>query len=446
VTELRTLFGAAADTVPTTHGINRAERAVATARRVRRTRVVAVVVAAVAAVLAGSVVVPVASRLGTIEPAGPGEAPGLPDQIYPVPLNAPSVGEGSALGQPAAFLLGGVPSAEGWFGESCCQMAVVGASTDEYAFLDVPEMTEVAGGGTLNARLSPDGRVIAYASADGVRLLNLVDGSGRTLDAPQGWQVWSVLAWSGDGTRLAVATGDPAPGGNEEIGLATVAVTDPPSWSVPGLGIQWDGSTNAVALSPDGAQTALAQDGELRIGPVDGGSPRILLTGIGQVNPYVAWSPDGARIAALGFANRPDQAEAPEGSGAAWFKGRFVDLADGTGGLFDTERGSELTAMLGFSGNTHVTVLVSPSVESGPYSFERLEFYTADRSVVTQLPEGIDPHQVDAAASFLEMPPRSSSQPQDLTRAIAPVAAMAALVGLMVVLVIGRLRRRRTLH
>jgi hypothetical protein len=462
VTELRTLLDAAADAVPTT-GVNRAERAVATARRVRRTRVVAVVVAAVAAVLAGSVVVPLASRLGAIEPAGPGEETGLPEQVYAVPLHAPSVGEGAALGQPAAYLLGGVPRAEGWFGESCCQMAVVGGSSDEYAFLDLPGMTEVAEGGALNARLAPDGRVIAYATADGIRLLNLVDGTGRTLDAPQGWQVWSVLAWSGDGTRLAVATGDPAPGGTEEIGLATVAVTDPSSWSVPDLGIQWDGSTNAVALAPDGAQIALAQDGELRIDPVDGGSPRILLTGIGQVNPYVAWSPDGARIATLGFANRPDQAEAlsrpgsrvsrapgdgaaGEGSGAAWFKGRFVELADGKGGLFDTERGSELTAMLGFSGNTHVTVLVSPSVESGPYSLERLEFSTTDRSAVTQLAEGIDPHQVDAAARFLETAPRSSTAPHDPTRAIAPVAAGAAFVALVAVLVIGRVWRRHSLR
>jgi hypothetical protein len=445
MTELRTLLDAAADVVPTT-GINHAERAVATARRVRRTRVVAVVVAAIAAVLAGSVMVPLASRLGTIEPAGPGEETGLPDQIYPIPLHAPNVGEGAALGQPGAYLLGGVPRGDGWFGESCCHLAVVGAASDEYAFLDLPDMSDVTGGGALTARLAPDGRVIAYATAGGVRLLNLVDGTGRTLEAPQGWQVWSVLAWSGDGTRLAVATGDPAPGGTEEIGLATVAVTDPPYWSVPGLGIQWDGSTNAVALSPDGAQVALSQGGELRIGPVDGGSPRILLTGVGQVNPYVAWSPDGARIAALGFANRPDQAEAPEGSGAAWFKGRFVELADGKGGLFDTERGSELTAMLGFSGNTHVTVLVSPSVESGPYSFERLDFATTDRSAVTQVAEGIDPHQISAAASLLEIPPRSSNQPHDLTRTVAPVAGVAALVALMAVLVIGRLWRRHALR
>jgi hypothetical protein len=444
MTELRTLLDAAADVVPT-NGINRAERAVATARRVRRTRVVAVVVAVVAAVLAGSVVVPMASRLGTIEPAGPGET-GVPDQIYPVPLHAPSVGEGAALGQSAAYLLGGVPSADGWFGESCCHMAVVGASTDQYAFVDLPRMTDVAGGGALNARLAPDGRVIAYATADGVRLLNLVDGTGRTLDAPQGWRVWSVLAWSGEGTRLAVATGDPAPGAADEIGLATVTVADPPSWSVPDLGIRWDGSTSAVALSPDGAQIALSQDGELRIAPVDGGSAQILLTGIGMVNPHVAWSPDGERIAALGFTNRRDQAPAPEGSGAAWFKGRFVEVADGEPGLFDTERGVELTAMLGFSGNRHVLVLVSPSIQSGPYSLERLEFNTVERSAITQLAEGIDPHQISAAASLLEIPPRSSNQPHDLTKAIAPVVAVAALVALVVVLMIGRAWRRHALR
>jgi hypothetical protein len=323
-------------------------------------------------------------------------------------------------------------------------MAVVGASTDQYAFVDLPRMTDVASGGALNVRLAPDGRVIAYATADGVRLLNLVDGTGRTLEAPQGWRVWSVLAWSGDGTRLAVATGHPAPGVAEEIGLATVTAADPLSWSVPDLGIRWDGSTNAVALSPDGSQIALSQDGELRMGPVDGGSPRILLSGVGQVNPYVAWSPDGARIAALGFANRPDLAEAPEGSGAAWFKGRYVEVADGKGGLFDTERGSELTAMLGFSGNTHVMVLVSPSIQSGPYSLERLELNTVERSAITQLAEGIDPHQISAAASLLEIPPRSSNQPHDLTKAIAPVVAVAALVALMAVLVIGRLWRRHS--
>jgi hypothetical protein len=405
----------------------------------------------VAAVLAGSVVLPLASRLGAIEPAGPGEETGLPEQVYAVPLHAPSVGEGAALGQPAAYLLGGVPSAEGWFGESCCQMAVVGGSSDEYAFLDLPGMTEVAGGGALNARLAPDGRVVAYATADGIRLLNLVDGTGRTLDAPQGWQVWSVLAWSGDGTRLAVATGDPAPGAAEEIGLATVTRAVQPSWSVPDLGIRWDGSTNAVALSPDGAQIALSQDGELRVAPVDGGSARILLTGIGTVDPHVAWSPDGARIAALGFTNRPDQARAPEGSGgegsgAAWFKGRYVEVTAGKPGLFDTERGVELTAMLGFSGNTHVLVLVSPSDQSGPYSFERLELNTTERSAVTQLAEGIDPHQISAAAAFLDDPPRSSTQPHDLTRAMAPAVAVAALVALVVVLVIGRLWRRHALR
>jgi hypothetical protein len=263
--------------------------------------------------------------------------------------------------------------------------------------------------------------------------------------------VWSVLAWSGDGTRLAVATGDPAPGAAEEIGLATVTRAVQPSWSVPDLGIRWDGSTNAVALSPDGAQIALSQDGELRVAPVDGGSARILLTGIGTVDPHVAWSPDGARIAALGFTNRPDQARAPEGSGgegsgAAWFKGRYVEVTAGKPGLFDTERGVELTAMLGFSGNTHVLVLVSPSDQSGPYSFERLELNTTERSAVTQLAEGIDPHQISAAAAFLDDPPRSSTQPHDLTRAMAPAVAVAALVALVVVLVIGRLWRRHALR
>ncbi|MGH9248290.1 MAG: WD40 repeat domain-containing protein [Acidimicrobiales bacterium] len=445
MTDLRALLDTAADAVPA-NGPSRADRAVTTARRVRKTRVAAIAVAAVAAVVAGALMVPVASRLGTIEPAGPGDEPSVPGQIYPVPLHAPSVGEGPALGQPAAYLLGGVPRADGWFGESCCHLAVVGASTDEYAFLDLPGMTDVAGGGALNARLAPDGRVIAYATPGGIRLLNLVDGTSRTFDAPPGLHPWSVLAWSGDGSRLAVATGDPKAGATEEIGLATVTVADQPSWSTPDLGVEWDGSTNAVALAPDGAQITLAQDGELRIAPVDGGSARILLSGIGPVDPQVAWSPDGELIAALGFANRRDQSVAPAGSGAAWFKGRYVEVATGKPGLFDIERGYELTSMLGFSGDSHVLVLVSPSGGSGPYVLERNELTTTDWSIVTRLSDGIDGLQIDAAAALLDTGPRSSTQPHDFTRAIAPVAAITALAALVIVLVIGEFWRRRGLR
>jgi hypothetical protein len=123
-----------------------------------------------------------------------------------------------------------------------------------------------------------------------------------------------------------------------------------------------------------------------------------------------------------------------------------VEVTGGEPGLFDTERGVELTAMLGFSGNRHVLVLVSPSDQSGPYSFERLELNTTERSAVTQLAEGIDPHQISAAATFLDDPPRSSTQPHDLTKAMAPVVGVAALVALMVVLVIGRLWRRHALR
>jgi dipeptidyl aminopeptidase/acylaminoacyl peptidase len=255
-----------------------------------------------------------------------------------------------------------------------------------------------------------------------------------------------VLAWSGDGTRIAVATGDPAVRGTEEFGLATVTVSDQPSWSTPDLGVRWNGSTDAVALAPDGAQIALAQDGELRVAPIDGGSARVLLSGIGPENHQVAWSPDGERIAVLGFSDRRDQNVAPEGSGAAWFKGRYVEVATGRPGLFDIERGYELIAMLGFSGDSHVLVLVSGSGGSGPYAVERHELTTADRSIVTRLSDGVDPQQIGAPAALLNTSPRASTQPHDAAIAIAPVGVLAALVVLAAVLVIGRLRRRHALR
>jgi Tol biopolymer transport system component len=275
-------------------------------------------------------------------------------------------------------------------------------------------------------------------------LLNLVDGTGRTLDAPQGWQLWSVLAWSGDGTRLAVATGDPAPGAAEEIGLAIVTVAVQPSWSVPNVGVGWNGSTNAVALSPDGTQIALSQDGELRVAPVEGGSVRILMTGIGRADPQVAWSPDGERIAVIGFPNSRGETVGT-GNGTRYFQGRYVEVATGNSGIIEKTSHYEFATMLGFSGNSHVLLLVSESGE-GPHTFVRIELTTALRSTVTRLSEGIDPHQISAAAAFLDDPPRSSTQPHDVTWAIAPVVAVAALVALMAVLVIGRLWRRHALR
>jgi hypothetical protein len=44
------------------------------------------------------------------------------------------------------------------------------------------------------------------------------------------------------------------------------------------------------------------------------------------------------------------------------------------------------------------------------------------------------------------MSPRASAQPHDVTRAIAPVGVLAALVVLAAVLLIGRLRRRHALR
>ncbi len=78
----------------------------------------------------------------------------------------------------------------------------------------------------LQVRLSPDGRTVAYPTDSGVTVLNLVEGTTSALEAPTNLQVRSVLDWSGDGSRLAVAADDGAGAG---LVVATVTFADQPA-------------------------------------------------------------------------------------------------------------------------------------------------------------------------------------------------------------------------
>jgi hypothetical protein len=149
----------------------------------------------------------------------------------------------------------------------------------------------------------------------------------------------------------------------------------------------------------------------------------------------------------LAFATSAARADGPDGSKAEWFRGRYgryVDLASGHIGVFGVEHGFKLSALLGFGGQFHLLALVSPSGEAGRYTFERLEVTTTPlrRSTVTHLPDGIDPWQIDVAAALIEGPARSSTEPDDITRVVALVAALAGVVAFIAVVVIGRLWRR----
>jgi hypothetical protein len=434
VSDLRVLLNAAADTVPA-GPTGRADRAIARARRLRRTRVVAVAAAAVAAVVAGALAVPVASWIGTLEPepVSPGDETGLPEQVYAVPLHSPTVGVGDPLGQPAAYLLGGVSRADGWVGRSCCHLAVVGAANDTYAFLELPGLVEATEDNTLQVRLSPDGRTVAFPAEQGVGLLDLVEGTSSVLEAPTNLQVSSVLDWSDDGSRLAVAADDDA--GNRLV-VATVTLADQPEWSRPEIDPASDGSLPAAALSPDGGQIAFAQDGAVQVAPSDAGAARVVLTAPFRGEVRLAWSRDGEKIVVTWRDPRT------VGRFAGRDTGIQVELD--TGYAEDIEDRNYLFEgpLLGFSGTEHLLLINRDAGTSGPRTVDRLRLADNGLTDVTLLPDDVDPALIDVALS-LDGTPREAAQPADPTRWAWAIAGGSALIALAVVFTIGYRRHRR---
>jgi Tol biopolymer transport system component len=98
---------------------------------------------------------------------------------------------------------------------------------------------------------SPDGRWLAYGTAQGVHLLDPVDGADRVL--PAGDPLAGQPAWSGDGSVLALPVR--AADGTLRVDLAD-----------PALGIRYPvprlpGPANAPALDQDGSELAVHRDG-----------------------------------------------------------------------------------------------------------------------------------------------------------------------------------------
>jgi len=138
--------------------------------------------------------------------------------------------------------------------------------------------------------LSADGKLLATGAADDT-LAVWDTGSGKRLYVSKGEGLMDrvdVAAFAGD--ALVFAHG--------EAGITVVSTTD---WSERPLTTCGKGWTEGIAPSPDGKTLAIACENTpaIRLQPIDGGA----FTPLGTLDPFkygpIAWSADGAWIAAV---------------------------------------------------------------------------------------------------------------------------------------------------
>jgi Tol biopolymer transport system component len=150
----------------------------------------------------------------------------------------------------------------------------------------------------IEAAMSPDGRLVAYAAgamnALEIRVRQLDGGSALTV-ASQSPRPQRFPTWSRDGTRLMFSS----PRGIEIVGAlggpGRLVVPDTPDPHVD----PWaaSGPLMPAGWSPDSRQLAFARGDSLFVRDLDGGVPRLLAHG-GEMHSF-AWSPDGRWIACV---------------------------------------------------------------------------------------------------------------------------------------------------
>jgi DNA-binding winged helix-turn-helix (wHTH) protein len=143
-----------------------------------------------------------------------------------------------------------------------------------------------------SARISPDGKYLAYADPTGIQVRVIDTGETQRIADTRGMEVY---AWSGDGTKIRTAVCETATctgwdlwlvGGTRRRSGAVWPVTDAMIWP-------W---TDAVSSTADGARllriTGSARD--LSVDLLDGSAPRHLVD-LGP-NGSATWSADGERV------------------------------------------------------------------------------------------------------------------------------------------------------
>jgi hypothetical protein len=187
------------------------------------------------------------------------------------------------------------------------QPIALGADADTYRQIDAAE----TGRGYRPWLLSPDGTFVVMSEPSALTrqltIVDLVKGGTRSVSLPEPVAL-TLLAISPDSRRVAYASvptlsadGAAANGISQDTArYGTLAVTDLSTGAT--VRFPQFQPVEAVAFAPDGRQLAVQTKLETWIATVDGHSVRRVPMPPGRgIAPRVAWSPDGALLATIGW-------------------------------------------------------------------------------------------------------------------------------------------------
>src|SRR5207249_2539760 len=148
----------------------------------------------------------------------------------------------------------------------------------------------------IDARISPDGKYLAYADQSGIRLQLIETGETRTVAQPEALgseaMEWFPAGWFPDGTKFLANAWSPA---TQRSSIWVVSMLGGAPREIRDEGYAW-------SVSRDGSLIAFTTDvnapSDIWLMGANGEQPRKTVTaGDGESLSDVVWSPDGQRIA-----------------------------------------------------------------------------------------------------------------------------------------------------
>jgi eukaryotic-like serine/threonine-protein kinase len=166
-----------------------------------------------------------------------------------------------------------------------------------------------------SARISPDGKYVAYSDPTGIQVRVIDTGETQRLPETSGMRVY---AWNGDGTKIRAARCDQHTCTGWDVSI--LGGSRQPS------GAAW-AATEQLRATPDGSRLlTIAASGDVKVNLLDGKGPQKLAHGAwrGGTAPTrpprahfwrgAAWSPDGSHVY---FTRSPDVIETVSASGGS---------------------------------------------------------------------------------------------------------------------------------